>query len=213
MQLLKQVKAPLIKAFETDETQEVQERKWKNNPYHLHFPTSPLSISPHISLSSARPFTCMCECRSWFHSDGSARSSTRWTCTRSAPHDAPRVCCIHGRSIEGCSCLARQMYGCTGAPESRPRPTACPPHNNWVTCWGRWAPPVRWAPAFVPFPCDGTCAWCGLAPVRCSHNGPLGSCLHAQRMPWSSSMSLQHRSLRRHDSGSPSTLSLLQPDK
>lgn len=175
--------------------------------------TSLHSIAPHIFLSSAHTFICMCECHSWSRSAGSAHSSTRWTCTRSAPHDAPRVCCIRGRSTVSCSRLARQMCGCTGALESRSPPVACPPHNNWVTCWGIWALPDGWAFAVVPFPYDGICAWYGLAPVRYSHNGPLGSCLHAQRMPWSSSMSLQHRSLRRHDSGSPSTSSWLQPNK
>lgn len=170
-----------------------------------------LSMSSCISLSSARPSICTCECRSWSRSVGNAHSSTRWTCIRSVPHDALHVCCTRGHSTAGCSRPARQMCGYSGAPESRPRPTAGPPHNNWVTCWGRWVPPGWWACAAVPFPCDGTCAWCGLAPVCYSHNGPLGSCLHAQRMPWSSNMSSQHRSLKHRDSGSLSTLSWLQP--
>lgn len=203
IQLLKQVKVSLNKAFET----------WNEKRYREGSETHviSLSMSPYISLSLARPSICTCECHSWSRSVGSARSSTRWTCTRSVPHDAPHVCCIHGHSTASCSRPARQMCGYSGAPESRPRPTAGPPRNNWVTCWGRWAPPGQWACAAVPFLCDGTCAWCGLAPVRYSHNAPLGSSLHAQRMPWSSNMSLQHRSLRRHDSGSPSTMSWPQP--
>lgn len=150
--------------------------------------------------------------RSWSHTAGSARSSTRWTCSRTFPRAWPRGCCTHAHSTAGCSHRAPPMCGCIPSPESQGFPAFDLLHSNWAICSHTAGLPSG-SVFFAGFSLSGVTFFsvC-LISVCCFHTYPLKNGLSSQRRTWFSSTSSQRRTQKHRDSGSPLTSALLQPE-
>lgn len=156
--------------------------------------------------------TCRCVRRSCSRTSCSARSSTTRTCTRSAPRSGGRGCCSRARSTAGYSPRGPATCGYTPCPASRGSPAFGPQHSNWAICSRTAGPPSQWVfSSGSSLSCVAFSSVC-LIFVCCFRTYPLKTGQSFQRMTWFSNKFSLRRTQKHHDSGSPQTSALLQPE-
>lgn len=165
-----------------------------------------------LAVFPALHLTCRCARRSWSRTSCSARSSTRRTCTRSAPRAARRGCCTRARSTAGCSPRAPATCGYIPCPECQGSPGFGLPRSNWAIC-SHTVSPLSQLGFFSGFSlsCVAFFSVCPIF-VCCFHTSPLKTGQSFQRMTWFSNKFSQHRTQKHHDNGNPQTSVLLQPE-
>lgn len=165
-----------------------------------------------LALFSVIHLICRCVRRSWSHTSGSARSSTRQTYTHTFPHAGQRGCCTHAHSRGGCSHRVPLRCGYIPFPESQGCPVFGLPHSNLVIC-SHTAGPLSQLVFFAGFSlsCVAFFSVC-LISVCCFHTYPLKNGQSCQRTTLFSNRFSQHRTQKHRDNGSPLTSALLQPE-